>query len=151
MKTSNIIWIIVILIIIAGGAWYYVSSNNASGTPTQTQTTISTTLATSASADLGTYLVASNGMTLYMYTPDTTGTSNCTGQCAVNWPPYTVASGATLSASSNLDGALATLTRDDGEAQVTYKGVPLYFYIKDTKAGDTTGQGVGDVWYVVAP
>ena len=52
------------------------------------------------------------------------------------------------------DGAdaamLGTTARTDGTTQVTYNGWPLYYYIKDQKAGDTTGQGVGDVWYVLS-
>ena len=35
--------------------------------------------------------------------------------------------------------------------QVAYNDIPLYYWVKDVKAGDTTGQGVGDVWYIVAP
>ena len=34
---------------------------------------------------------------------------------------------------------------------VTYNKMPLYYYAKDTKAGDVVGQDVGSVWYVVSP
>ncbi len=41
------------------------------------------------------------------------------------------------------------LARPDGSEQITYNGHPLYLFSGDTAPGDTTGQGVGDVWYVV--
>jgi predicted lipoprotein with Yx(FWY)xxD motif len=48
-------------------------------------------------------------------------------------------------------GTLATFTRDDGSQQVTYNGMALYLYQSDAAPGDTTGQGVGNNWFVVAP
>ena len=35
--------------------------------------------------------------------------------------------------------------------QVTLDGWPLYYWQDDTAAGDVTGQGVQDVWWVLAP
>ena len=90
-------------------------------------------------------------MTLYTYSPDTTGVSNCTDSCAANWPPYVVTSAANLVAESLIGGTLATLTRTDGSTQVTYNGHPLYFYIQDKNSGDVKGQGVGGVWYAAKP
>jgi len=46
---------------------------------------------------------------------------------------------------------LGTTTRKDGKLQVTYNGWPLYYWIKDVKAGDTSGQDVGGVWFLVSP
>jgi predicted lipoprotein with Yx(FWY)xxD motif len=167
MRTSSVVAIIVAILIIGGLAWY-VSSGPSSGTqqvsltPTSTDTTSSSTasstttatpaaLAVSSNGTLGSFLVAANGMTLYMYSPDKPDKSNCTGQCAVNWPPYTVAAGTDLGMLANATGALGTVTRADGSLQVTYNHQPLYFYIKDKNPGDTTGQGVGGVWYVLKP
>jgi len=39
--------------------------------------------------------------------------------------------------------AAINLPRADGSIQVTYVGLPLYYWVKDTKAGDVTGNGVG--------
>ena len=100
-------------------------------------------------AKLGNMLVDSKGMTLYLYTKDEPNVSNCYDQCAVNWPPLLTDGAPTGPA--DLGGKLATTTRKDGKKQVTYEGKPLYYWIKDTKAGDTTGQGVGNVWYIVPP
>lgn len=104
-----------------------------------------------SNSTLGTYLIASSGMTLYHYTKDTAGKSNCTGQCAVQWPPYTVTPAANLNAVAGISGKIGTITRDDGTMQVTYNGEPLYFWYKDEQIGDTKGQNVGGVWFVVKP
>ncbi len=111
-----------------------------------------TVLETSSNQTLGTFLVASNGVTLYTYSADTSGVSNCTGTCAVNWPPYLVDPTLTLVGSAAVvSGNIGVLTRANGSVQLTYKGAPLYTYIKDTQAGDTNGQGVGGTWSVDKP
>ena len=101
--------------------------------------------------ELGTVLVGSNGMTVYMFTNDEPGVSNCTDQCASNWPPVTVESADAVVSGVNLPGELSTVERADGTLQVAYNGWPLYFWAQDDARGDTTGEGVGDVWYTVTP
>ncbi len=86
-------------------------------------------------------LTDANGMTLYTYDKDTAGVSNCYDKCAVNWPPLFVSDGATA------DGDFTIVDRTDGTKMWAYKGMPLYLWIKDTKPGDTTGDGVGEVWH----
>ena len=100
---------------------------------------------------LGTVLVDSSGMTLYRYTPDGTNKSVCTGGCASLWPPLTVPTGtASATGGSGIPSSdLGIIMRSDGTHQVTYKGMPLYTYTGDTKAGDATGQGVDGIWFVV--
>ncbi len=101
-----------------------------------------------AESSLGKILVAAtNKMTLYTYTRDTADTSNCYDACATAWPPFTI-TGAPV-AGAGITGKLATTTRKDGSKQLTHNGKPLYFYNKDTKAGDTVGQNVGQVWFVI--
>ena len=122
------------------------SQSGSQGTP-QSGATVNV----SNNATLGDFLVDGSGMTLYMFTKDTKGVSNCTGNCLKNWPALTAAGGK-VDAGSGVDASnLGTITRDDGTQQVTYDGMPLYTYIKDTKAGDTNGQGVGGFWFVVNP
>lgn len=106
-----------------------------------------------ATGSVGSYLTGANGMTLYTYKPDTSspGKSTCNGTCAATWPPFEIAAGSTPTAGSGVTGAIATITRDDGSTQVTYKGAPLYYYRGDSAAGDTNGQGIQGVWFVVAP
>ena len=105
----------------------------------------------SSSDALGDFLVAANGMTLYLYKKDTDGSSTCYDQCADNWPPYTVNAADPLVANPHAMGELGTTTRTDDSVQVTYNGMPLYFFAQDMAPGDTNGQEKGDVWYVVAP
>ena len=101
---------------------------------------------------LGDVLVASNGYTVYTFTKDTkdSGKSACTGGCLVAWPAVTVAAGGSAAAGTGVTGTLATITREDnGALQVTYNGLPLYFFQGDTKAGD--GNGVYTNWEAVKP
>jgi predicted lipoprotein with Yx(FWY)xxD motif len=100
---------------------------------------------------LGGFLTSFDGMTLYMFSNDEAGVSNCADQCAENWPPYTVGSADDLAAGPDVTGTLGVSERADGSLQVTYNDMPLYFWKDDAAPGDTTGQGVGDVWFVVAP
>jgi len=86
-------------------------------------------------------LTDANGMTLYTYDQDTAGVSNCYDKCAVNWPPLFVQDGAAA------DGDFTIVDRTDGTKMWAFKGMPLYLWIKDTKPGDTTGDGVGEVWH----
>lgn len=94
----------------------------------------------------GKILVDSKGMTLYTFDRDTTpGKSACNGQCAANWPPLMAAAG---DASA---GDWTVITRDDGSKMWAYKGKPLYTWVKDTKPGETTGDGVNNVWKIARP
>ena len=91
----------------------------------------------------GTLLVAaSNQMTLYTFDKDVagSGTSNCTGGCLTTWPALTVPAGDTPAGGAGVTGTLGTITRaDNGALQVTYNGLPLYFFAHDTAPGDTNG------------
>ena len=109
------------------------------------------TVRVSSNQELGQFLVDSKGMTLYMFTNDTEGVSNCSGQCATNWPPLTVAIPDLVGGGPGVSGELGTIERADGTHQVTYNGMPLYYWKDDAAPGDTLGQGVGDVWFVVPP
>jgi predicted lipoprotein with Yx(FWY)xxD motif len=103
----------------------------------------------STSASLGNYLVDENGMALYWFTKDSVGQSACSGDCIKAWPAFSASSIVVPSALNARD--FATIKRADGTSQTTYKGYPLYYWVKDSKRGDTTGQDVGKVWYVIDP
>lgn len=91
-------------------------------------------------------------MALYRYTKDTVGASVCTGECASIWRPYLITDAKQpLLPGPGVTGTLSVTTRTDGTRQLTYKGMPLYYYRNDARPGDTTGQGVANVWYVVTP
>ncbi len=96
----------------------------------------------------GNILTDSAGRTLYRFTRDAPNVSNCYDQCAQTWPPLTLDSGDPL-LPEGVAGTLGVITRRDGSRQVTYNGMPLYYYARDNAPGDTNGQGVGNAWYVV--
>jgi predicted lipoprotein with Yx(FWY)xxD motif len=101
------------------------------------------------SAKYGKYVTGEDGKTLYLFTPDTTTKSNCTGDCAGTWPPFTLDGEETVKGGADVTGAFGSITRADGSKQVTYAGHPLYYYSGDQAAGDTTGQGLFSKWYLV--
>lgn len=92
-------------------------------------------------------LVGPNGMTLYVFDRDAAGSgkSVCNGSCATNWPPLMAAD------ADKPAGDYTVITRDDGKKQWAMKGKPLYYWAKDTKPGDKTGDNVGTVWHVIKP
>lgn len=108
----------------------------------------STSTVSLADSDYGKILVGKDGKTLYMYDPDKQGKSTCYGSCAKSWPPLTVKSKPTAG-----DGVhknlLGTVKRKDGSMQVTYDDWPLYYWANDHSAGDVTGQGVDNIWWVI--
>ena len=101
-----------------------------------------------ADSGLGQILVDPDGLTLYLFTVDTGGESACYDSCADNWPAVP---GDTAVASS-LDSSMftfGTTERTDGSSQLTLNDQPLYYFAGDSAPGDTNGQGLNDVWYVV--
>jgi len=91
-------------------------------------------------------LTGSNGMTLYVFDKDAAGSgkSVCNGPCATNWPPLFAADGDVAS------GDYSIISRDDGKKQWALKGRPLYYWVKDQKPGDKTGDGfLNNQWHVV--
>ncbi len=104
-----------------------------------------------ADTALGKVLVDSKGMTVYYFTKDEadSGKSACSGECLVAWPAVEASSDTPTG--EGITAKLGTITRDDGSKQVTVAGMPVYLWQNDKAPGDVTGQGVGKVWYVVAP
>lgn len=101
-----------------------------------------------ADSELGSILVDGEGRTLYLFTNDEPEMSTCIDACAENWPPLEAPEPPVAGEGVDED-LLGSITRDDGTDQVTYAGMPLYHFAADTGPGDTQGQGVGDVWFVV--
>src|SRR6266508_5546371 len=102
---------------------------------------------TVADTAAGSALAGEDSMTLYTFDNDTTpGTSACTGDCATNWPPFTVDEGEQATAGEGVTGEIGTISRDDGSTQVTYNDKPLYYFAGDSAAGDSNGDGVGGIW-----
>ena len=95
-------------------------------------------------ADSGRVLADAKGLTLYIYDRDTVaGKSSCIEACADAWPPLTAAADAKAPADWTV------IARDDGSKQWAYKGKPLYRFSRDAQAGDTTGDGVANIWHAL--
>jgi predicted lipoprotein with Yx(FWY)xxD motif len=126
--------------------------------PSETTTTVAATTTTAgettttaaagseivvAETALGQILADGDGFSLSIYTPDDAGgVATCTGACAATWPAVAAAS-----AGAGVEASLLGTTSDG--LQATYNGWPLYYFANDAAAGDTNGQGVNEVWYVV--
>jgi predicted lipoprotein with Yx(FWY)xxD motif len=122
----------------------------ATTTTTAAKSTTSSVAATSRGS-LGVILIDRSGRTLYRYSADGTGKPTCTGGCAAAWPPLTVPAGTVhVTGTAGVSSAdLGTVALPGGALQVTFRGMPLYRFSGDAKAGDTNGQGTGGTWFVV--
>jgi predicted lipoprotein with Yx(FWY)xxD motif len=92
-------------------------------------------------------LTGANGMTLYTFDRDAAGSgkSVCNGACATNWPPLLAGD------YTQAGGDFSIVVRDDGQKQIAHKGKPLYFWVKDAKPGDRTGDGFNNAWRLARP
>jgi predicted lipoprotein with Yx(FWY)xxD motif len=103
---------------------------------------------TTANSDLGAILTDGSGNALYVFIPDGQGPSVCYDDCETAWPPLV----GDATAGEGIDASLlGSEARNDGSEQTTYDGWPLYYFAADGAPGDINGQGVNDVWFVVAP
>lgn len=100
---------------------------------------------TTVKTEKGDVLAGEKGMTLYTFKNDKPGESSCYDACATNWPPFMA------KADDKADGAYTIVTRKDGSMQWAKDGMPLYYWVKDTKSGDATGDGVKGVWDAARP
>jgi len=160
---KTVIWIVIIVVIAAGGYYAYKMHKtqqlqNAAAQqaqmeaqqqktanamkPSETTNQSETTMMDKTTGDL----TDAKGMTLYTYDKDTKNISNCTGGCLKAWPPFLVSSEAM---SGSMPANLGSFKLANGSMQYTWKGMPLYHYVGDTKPGQVTGDGVDGVWHVV--
>jgi predicted lipoprotein with Yx(FWY)xxD motif len=104
---------------------------------------------------VGTVLVTSQDLALYVFAPDRHRAVTCTGACVGTWPPLMLPSGGRLVAGPGVDRALLGTDPDpSGGRVVTYAGWPLYTYTGDVDPGQATGQNInlnGGEWYVIRP
>jgi len=107
------------------------------------------TIQLQAKEGTGGYLVDSKGMSLYYFKKDMPSISACINECLKKWPVFYTEKIAVQKPLKKKD--FGVITRDDGKMQTTYKGWRLYYFFKDTKAGDMNGEGINKVWYVIYP
>jgi predicted lipoprotein with Yx(FWY)xxD motif len=142
------------------------TTTESGSTPTTTTTTTATegdgntkttasataTVVVSSTEKFGDILTDNKGVTLYLFTKDKPEKSVCYDGCATNWPPLTIGGKPnSLKAGPEVTAQLDTIQRKNGSMQVTVADHPLYYYAGDEKPGDTNGQGLGGVWFVVGP
>lgn len=137
--------VLVIVGLIAFIAWYVFKSrsdtdttlSNAANTQTEVpnNTTNAAVVVTKTDSKGSKYLADTKSATLYTYSSDTAGVSNCTGDCLTAWPIYKAAT------TTNLPDNITVIKRSDGTSQYAYNGMPLYFYSSDS-IGKVTGDGI---------
>lgn len=118
---------------------------NTTTAPVTTSSAPSDNIYLTKSSPKGNYMTDFQGQTLYTFDKDTNGVSNCSVECPKIWPPYT--SGAT--SQGTFPTNITVVTRSDGSKQFAWKGMPLYYYSGDSKAGDMNGDGFGGIWHIV--
>ncbi len=96
---------------------------------------------------IGKVLANGKGHTLYVWIHDKPGKSNCTGQCAVVWPPLRPS--ARLTYGPGVKASMfKVIIRPDHTKQLAVNGQPLYLFESDTKAKQTSGEGVNGFFAV---
>ncbi|HZU20843.1 MAG TPA: hypothetical protein VE982_06465 [Gaiellaceae bacterium] len=131
-----------------------VATVTASATPSAVQSA-RVVISTRTLPKLGTVLVNSKGLTLYMFVPDKQKRVTCKAACAAVWPPVKLPKGAKAVASGKAKARLlGSDPNPSGGRVVTYNHWPLYTYVADRKPGKATGQALnlnGGLWYVLSP
>jgi predicted lipoprotein with Yx(FWY)xxD motif len=137
-----------------GGSSSSSSGSESGGTENAGATTSSesgsgeATIAGGEVGGLGNVLVDSEGMTVYLFTPDKGTESTCEGECEAIWPPV-VAEGKPTAGEGAMSTALGTTKRKDGTMQLTYEGHPLYTFSGDKAPGEANGQGIEGIWFAL--
>ena len=130
-----------VLIALVGATAAVAATQSAATVKTAKNTTLNTTI-----------IVNKSGLTLYHLISEKGKKFVCTGSCATIWPPLTVHKGSKPVAGSGItQSKLGMIKRPDGRIQVTYYGMTLYRYSADSKAGQTNGEGIQNIWYAISP
>jgi predicted lipoprotein with Yx(FWY)xxD motif len=103
------------------------------------------------SVEYGPILVDAECRTLYGFTQDVDGEPTCIDDCAANWPPLFVPDDAVPPLADELDPILFSVVEHAEGPMLKVGDWPLYHFAGDDAPGDINGQGVGDVWWLVAP
>jgi predicted lipoprotein with Yx(FWY)xxD motif len=136
----------------AGGATAAPTATSVGGPSTREPAESGLDVNVGQAGEIGTVLTGANGLTLYTFANDTAGSgaSACVDGCANAWPPLTIDS-AEPAGPPQISAELGTITRPDGTTQVTYKGLPLYFFANDSAPGDANGHELNNIWFAAIP
>ena len=152
--------VLAMAVALAGCGGNTATTSPTTGTPPASATApapgVSTTAAAgvelkTATSAAGPIVVDKDGKSVYFFAEDVKGspTSACKDECATAWPAVTTSSD--TPAGEGVTGTVGTISTAGGSKQITINGRPVYYYAKDTKAGDILGQGVNNDWYLVSP
>lgn len=130
--------LVVFALVVAGCGGGSSNGNSATASENSASSGGGGTVGTADISGLGTVLVDSEGLTVYMFAKDNGTASSCYGACAQGWPPV-IAEGKPSAGEGTMSSQLGTTKRKDGTMQVTYAGHPLYTYAGDTAPGEANG------------
>ena len=122
-----------------------VPTTNATTSATEAKVVTNSVYMSKNNPTLTGYMADLKGMTLYIFDKDKIGVSNCYSDCATAWPPYLIGK----IVPSTLPANVTIVKRTDGTSQFAWKGMPLYYYVKDAKVGDVLGDGVAGIWHII--
>jgi len=122
------------------------SSSSLTATPSSSAGMV---IVTKDTPVLGYFLMDNKGMTLYTFIKDPSGKSTCNGTCATIWPPLSAQ--VLPTGGTGVWRQFALIEREDGTMQVTYNGMPLYYFSGDMTPGDINGEGEGGLWFAAVP
>ena len=141
---KSLIYLLGIMVAIAG-VFSSCNEEDENEYPVVTEETIKV----ASDDEFGSVLTDGDGFTLYFFAKDVKGNSQCNGNCANAWPAFFAEK---IEVGNELNKAdFATIEREDGSKQTTFKGWPLYYFAQDENAGEINGDGLGDVWFVGKP
>jgi predicted lipoprotein with Yx(FWY)xxD motif len=137
-----------------GGAYGSGSTNPPATTPPQTGGSNSSAVIQTATVTINgqskTVLTNAKGLTLYYFTSDSATQSALSRNCLRVWPPLLFSGSGGPTSSTSLSGKLSVQTDVNGN-QIEYNGHPLYTFSGDSAPGQTNGEGLYGVWFVVTP
>ena len=135
--------------VVSSSATTSITSPSATSNPSGTGTSANVTL-TTRETPLGRIIVGGNGRTVYYFTNDMRGSgkSSCMNDCRQKWLPVLVDGDPVV---EGITAKVGTITTPDGKKHLTIDDMPVYYWYLDKNPGDTFGQDVGKVWYVIAP
>jgi predicted lipoprotein with Yx(FWY)xxD motif len=121
------------------------STSSPSGNPMS-----GATVQVTDNSSFGKILTDAEGNTLYLFEQDQGTKTACTTGCSSTWPALTVSGGKPTAGAGVNASLLGVAKQADGSMQVTYNGHLVYMYSGDSAPGDTNGQGISGVWFVVS-
>lgn len=143
---AHVVVLVLLVAACGGGDEGAAAEETTTTSPPETTTTEPAAGVSLAETSLGEVLVGPEGMTLYGFTVDDPGVSNCYDECEQVWPPL---DGDTPVGDGLDESLFSTTDREDGTTQLVIGDWPLYYFAADTAPGDVNGQDVEGVWFVV--